>query len=86
MWNALITKMLRSDWDSQIPASGPGMLPFFTRPSPSRSDGWGLGTRLKAKKRGASRDVHARYRVVSCPDPTLFEEKGLVKNDKILGS
>ena len=24
--------------------------------------------------------------VVSCPDPTLFEEKGLVKNDKILGS
>ena len=38
--------MLRSDWDSQIPASGPGILPFFTRPSPSRSDGWGLGTRL----------------------------------------
>ena len=38
--------MLRSDWDSQIPASGPGMLPFFTRPSPSRSDGWSLGTRL----------------------------------------
>ena len=24
--------------------------------------------------------------LVSCPDPTLFEEKGLVKNDKILGS
>ena len=22
--------MLRSEWDSQIPASGPGMLPFFT--------------------------------------------------------
>ena len=22
------------------------MLPFFTRPSPSRNDGWGLGTRL----------------------------------------
>ena len=46
--------MLRSDWDSQIPASGPGMLPFFTRPSPSRSDGWGLGTRLTPSRDLAS--------------------------------
>ena len=55
--------MLRSDWDSQIPAFGPGMLPFFTRPSPSRSDGWGLGTTLNDNR---CRDVYILVSVLCC--------------------
>ena len=37
-------------------------VPFFTRPSPSRSDGWGLGTRLWGEYRGGWKEVIQRSR------------------------
>ena len=37
-------------------------VPFFTRPSPSRSDGWGLGTRLWGEYRRGWKEVIQRSR------------------------
>ena len=46
--------------------------------------GWVVGFRWTSV--GSRHLTEICVPVVSCPDPALFEEKGLVKNGKILGS